>query len=443
MSMEREGDRALRRSLLIGAIIALTSQLYLNVFIDDFRISAAVVLLPVFLMTVGMRFSVVPICFWTAGIVFLFRFLILWAHSRALPGAALSVLPGAVFYLIYGLMFHRLLRNRRIAGLPEITLTVFCCDFGANLTELLIRGVLFGTERPAAPAFRLLLAVALIRTSLVLGALLLDRYYRTYRLRHERERRYRRLFLMITGLKSELYLMRKNSDEIERVMRNAYELSRAAEGSGLPEEMKRMAFDIARDVHEIKKDYFRIIQGIEETVDHEYDEDRLRFQELMDILRSTAFSLMREKGLDVRLEIDCGDDFVTREHYMLMQLLKNLLSNALESIEGGRKRGTVRIRERKLEDSYVFEVEDDGPGIAAGSMEKIFRLGYSTKFDERTGNIYRGVGLAGVRDIAENYFGGGIEAESIPELRTRFTLHIPAGRLEMREGTEEIDKEQR
>ena len=38
--------------------------------------------------------------------------------------------------------------------------------------------------------------------------------------------------------------------------------------------MQQMALEIARDVHEIKKDYIRIIQGIEEEIDEEYDEKR-------------------------------------------------------------------------------------------------------------------------------------------------------------------------
>ncbi|HBC26176.1 MAG TPA: hypothetical protein DC013_02065, partial [Ruminococcaceae bacterium] len=40
-----------RWTVLVGGIIALTSQLYLNFFIDGFRISAAAVLYPVLLMT--------------------------------------------------------------------------------------------------------------------------------------------------------------------------------------------------------------------------------------------------------------------------------------------------------------------------------------------------------------------------------------------------------
>ena len=122
-----------------------------------------------------------------------------------------------------------------------------------------------------------LFLVALLRSALVLLILVMDRQYRELQVRHEQESRYQRLFLMITGLKSELYLMRKNSEEIERVMGNAYRLSEELRAQELPDEMQRRALDIARDVHEIKKDYLRIMRGLEETAANEYDEDHIRF----------------------------------------------------------------------------------------------------------------------------------------------------------------------
>ena len=67
---------SLRISILIGAVTALTSQVYLSVFINDFRISPSVVLLPFFLMTIGRQISTVGTCSITALIVFMFRVLI-------------------------------------------------------------------------------------------------------------------------------------------------------------------------------------------------------------------------------------------------------------------------------------------------------------------------------------------------------------------------------
>nr|WP_243035628.1 hypothetical protein [Clostridium sp. AM45-5] len=48
--------RDIRRMILIGLIVALVSQLYWNIFINNFRISSSVIILPVLLMTLGKVF---------------------------------------------------------------------------------------------------------------------------------------------------------------------------------------------------------------------------------------------------------------------------------------------------------------------------------------------------------------------------------------------------
>lgn len=62
-----------KRSLLTGTIVALASQLYWNVFVSGFRISPAVILLPILLMTIGKSISTIQITVTTAAVVFLFR----------------------------------------------------------------------------------------------------------------------------------------------------------------------------------------------------------------------------------------------------------------------------------------------------------------------------------------------------------------------------------
>lgn len=52
-----------KRIFLIGGLVALSSQLYVNLFTDSFRISGAIVLLPVLLVTVGRDLSSLMIIF--------------------------------------------------------------------------------------------------------------------------------------------------------------------------------------------------------------------------------------------------------------------------------------------------------------------------------------------------------------------------------------------
>ena len=225
--------------------------------------------------------------------------------------------------------------------------------------------------------------------------------------------------------------MRKNSEEIESVMGNAYKLyERLSEMEGVSEDMKQMSLAIARDVHEIKKDYIRIIQGIEEEISEEYDEKRMSFQDLLKILEATTHHLLEAKDVHIKLVFECKDDFVTEEHYELMAVLKNIVNNAIEAIEGAQKKGTIHILENFEDGVYEFRIIDNGPGISPRHLPNIFKMGYSTKFDYKTGNIYRGVGLCGVKATVEEKFGGTIDVESELGTGTAFTIRIPAKSLE-------------
>ena len=156
----------------------------------------------------------------------------------------------------------------------------------------------------------------------------------------------------------------------------------------------------------------------------------MRFQDLLRMLKSYCQRQIEQKGLRITLDFGCGHDFCTRDHYALMSVLKNLVVNAVEAIESGGGQGTILIREEKDGSSYRFTVEDDGPGISARHLDYIFTMGFSTKFDEKTGSIARGVGLPGVKMTVEEQLGGTIGVETRPGLCTRFTILIPAARLE-------------
>lgn len=420
-----------KKTLLIGVTIALTSQLYWNVFVDNFRISTSVILLPILIMTLGMQIHTRTICLVTAVIVYIFRISILLLRGGDFAVSAIQVLPNALFYISYGLIFKLLVRNKHIVRIEKLILTILVCDMGSNVIEVCLQEwIQHGTLLSDSIMINYLFFVACVRTLIASLFLIAEQQYRVLLKKSEHENRYQRLFLMTTGLKNEIYLMRKNTDEIERVMSSAYRLYEQISDMEHSEQMAQMALSIARDVHEIKKDYIRIIQGVEEEIDEEYDEEKMSFQDMLKILEASTYSMLRAKKLNVRLLFDCEDNFITREHYILMAVLKNLVNNAIEAIETKGSEGEINIKERKENNRYLFVVKDDGPGISDRHLPNIFKMGYSTKFDEKTGNIYRGVGLCGVKDAVEEQFGGTIEVQSAKGAGTTFRVEIPANKLE-------------
>ena len=417
--------RGLRHPLLIGAAVVISSEFYLGFSIADFRFSAAAVLFPVLLSAFGEVRDACRTGTLTASMVFAARFLMDLAGGVSPVEAVSQNLPGAFFYLFYGLLFGLMARGR--GYFPTTVwagISAFFCDFLSNLLESILRIRDFPADREIYSALMLVALIRAFTASLLLG---LIRRHQLLLTREEHERRYQRLFLMTTALKNELYFMQKNTEEIEGIMSNAYRLYERLEHES---DNRTLALAIARDVHEVKKDYIRIMQGMKEELAAAEQQGTMRFQDLLRMLKSYCQHQIEQKGLRITLDFRCGHDFCTRDHYALMSVLKNLVVNAVEAIESGGGQGTILIREEKDGSSYRFTVEDDGPGISARHLDYIFTMGFSTKFDEKTGSIARGVGLPGVKMTVEEQLDGTIGVETRPGLCTRFTVLIPAARLE-------------
>ena len=99
----------------------------------------------------------------------------------------------------------------------------------------------------------------------------------------------------------------------------------------------------------------------------------------------------------------------------LSQVFMNLLINAAQAIGDS---GAIAVRTRLAEDSVVIDVGDDGSGIAAADLARIFDVGFTTK------GAGTGVGLSIARRIARDH-GGSIGATSTPGEGSTFTVTLP------------------
>lgn len=410
--------------VIIATIVALSSQFYINVFADSFRISFAVIILSFLILTLGVNISNVKICSVTAIFVFIFRVCVHTAMHDNLHGIA-NYIPNAVFYVVFGILFSILCTNKHTIKPSQIFITAFICDFLSNICEICITHSSLSFET-ANNVIVTLAAIAAVRASAAWLLIITEKQYRTLLQREEHENRYQRLFLMTTGLKNEIFFMKKNSEEIENVMGTAYKLYEKLSSTDLDPEIKNMSLALAKDVHEIKKDYIRIIKGIENEISEEYDEKQMKFSDILHILKNSTYNLLEEKDLKINLRFEYKDNFVTHEHYELMNIFKNLVTNAIEAIEKDEKGDTITIEQALVDDEYIFVVKDNGPGISKRHLPNIFKMGYSTKFDYVTGNIYRGVGLCGVKATVEENFSGSISVSSVFGDGTQFTIKIPA-----------------
>lgn len=421
-----KGHTKWKYTLVTGLCITLVSEIYWNLFYNGLRVSLSVALFPILLLTLDLDLSTLWIGFTSCIMIFLFRGISAWMGPDTLLQAFWVALPGGLYYLFYSLLFYFAVRNKHTVKFLRLIISVLCCDFLSNLLESLLRSGVFPNQSHTLE----LLAVAVVRTTLVGFIFVLIERYHSLLARKEHEQRYQRLFLMTAELKNEIYFMKKNSEEIEQIMGNAYRLYESLSDGRAEPQVRDCALAIARDVHEIKKDYLGIIMGLEREINDEYPETEMKFSVLLTILREFTYNMLDTKGLSIFLDFQCQDDFMTQSHYSLMLILKNLVNNAVEAIEFDCRKGHIKITEHKAGADYIIRVLDNGPGISEKNLPRVFQHGFSTKFDQATGNIYRGVGLSGVKSVVEERFHGTISVASRPNEETEFLIQIPAGSVE-------------
>ncbi len=120
---------------------------------------------------------------------------------------------------------------------------------------------------------------------------------------------------------------------------------------------------------------------------------------------------------------------LSADHDALDRMLKNLLSNAVKySPLGGRvaiAAGPAVDRPGMVE----LSVEDDGVGIPAKDLPRIFERYVRIPNPETAAARGLGLGLCMVRALAEAH-GGSVEVESLPGKGSRFRLFLPSRQVD-------------
>jgi signal transduction histidine kinase/DNA-binding response OmpR family regulator len=129
-------------------------------------------------------------------------------------------------------------------------------------------------------------------------------------------------------------------------------------------------------------------------------------------------------SLDKQINViaDIGEDIqIVVDKNMLNSILRNLLSNAIKFTPRG---GKVHISCHKNEGDITIRVKDNGIGIPAESIEKIFRIDskYSRPGTEK--ELGTGLGLKLCREFVER-LGGKIWVESTENVGSEFCFTIP------------------
>ncbi|WZL71661.1 ATP-binding protein [Clostridiaceae bacterium 35-E11] len=421
--------KKVKKMLLVSLIAGLAAQININLFMPGFKISFGIILFPIFLFTFR-DLNTVQTGIITAIMVYLGRVIIYAIGQGNYHEVIWAYFPEILFYGFYGILYAVFSKKNTIFNLNQFFWIVFICDYLSNLIELFIRihenfYISFLKITP------ILLLVAMIRSSIVWIVLNGFKYYKMLILKEEHEERYKKLLWLTSRLKTEMYWMEKSMDNIEKVMSNAYQLFEKISLEVEKDTWTSISLEIAKDVHEIKKEYGLVFRGIEEIIDNKLKDKGMSFKEILLILRESMINEMKYRGQAIQLDFVIGNDFFTTKHYYLMSVFRNLVMNAMDAIDSSQKEAKISFIHKENEIEHIFHITDTGCGIKKEDLGFIFSPGFSTKIDYCTGHINRGLGLSLVKNVVEERLKGKIEVDAIEGKGSSFVISIPKEVLEV------------
>jgi signal transduction histidine kinase len=138
---------------------------------------------------------------------------------------------------------------------------------------------------------------------------------------------------------------------------------------------------------------------------------------LTDSLR-TLRPLVDEKEIGLDLQIETPLPRVMADPERIQQTLSNLVGNAIKFSQAGSK---IAVVARRDADGVVISVVDNGKGIAADRLPRVFDRYWQSSRTDRQG---AGLGLAIAKGIVEAH-GGRIWIESKPSEGTTASFSLP------------------
>jgi signal transduction histidine kinase len=138
------------------------------------------------------------------------------------------------------------------------------------------------------------------------------------------------------------------------------------------------------------------------------------FGGIVESLQHTAV----ERGAEIVIEGPLPP--ISSDRLAVEQVFSNLIENALKYAKPGRP-GRIVVRGRGIPTGVIFEIEDNGRGIAPSDHERIFELFRRSGAQDQPGE---GIGLAHVRALIYR-LGGSITLDSELDRGSTFRISLP------------------
>ena len=389
--------------------IAILGELYVYPLNESFRFTSGVIAFGLIVLLLDI--NEIALSLWTAALTLILRgFIYYLVQDSTLIEGINANLPSSLYYVLYGhLAYFFSLRNNR-SNLLQTYISLFAIDFISNLVEALVRNNL------TFYLFKTIIIAALFRSILIYGIYTLIKKQENIIKVREVEKRYLQLNNLVSNIQAEMFYLKKSTHDIEKVMSRSFELYESNKDNL---KVSKDSLFIAREIHEIKKDYNRVLKGFESFLEDFEDNDRMSFKDIIFIIQSNYKRYMDRNKKDIQLYVTVDDNLYISKYYSIFTLLNNLITNAIDAID---ETGYIKIHQNIENDFFVVNVINNGEPINVDLFPLLFNPGFTTKYDEVTGNSSTGIGLSHVKNIVDELKGN---IEVVSKDYTKFTISIP------------------
>lgn len=150
------------------------------------------------------------------------------------------------------------------------------------------------------------------------------------------------------------------------------------------------------------------------------DLETIDFSELTQMAADQIEELAARRGIRVETQIQPGLR-IQGDETLLLRMLLNLMENG---VRYGREGGNLMVRLRREGGKLVGEIQDDGIGIPAEHLPRIWERFYQVEEARSASKEGAGLGLPMVRYIVQSH-GGTVTVESTPGQGSVFTFTLP------------------
>lgn len=411
--------------LMVGLLTAFMGQINFYPFGTDFRITVGVVIFT-FLLLYFPSISIVPTSIVTGISVLAVRVgLDIFIGTVSFNDAFFKHMPALMYYISYGVIIEGASFRKLFEKPIHFISTLATADIMSNFLELLIRNQI--NSQVFNNVFQTIMLAAVIRSCLVLALFWIIKYYSLLITKEEHQRRYKELLLLTAKLKSEVFFLKKSMQDIEGAMAKSYSIYNTLKENAPKDEkelnaIKADCLNLSIDIHEIKKDYNRIVTSMEKLMPADDNYKTMKMSEIFGTIDDIFTRYLEVVNRDIKLSFEIERDFRTSEYFIIMSILNNMIQNSIEACY--KNDSYVNVRCYTDENMAVFTVEDNGKGIKEKEKELIFEPGFTTKYNPETGQVSTGLGLTHIKLLSE-HLNGKISLKNDIEGITKFKIEFP------------------